>query len=609
MSTEPTHRPDYWHRSETRLLAAGLAGVGAVYFGFIGVPVKLAEDIVKRGGYYIMLLAFVLFLHSLWRLLRTRPPSREPPLSRQQFWLAVAAVAGGGVAAIIAEPFRCKILYDEYVLQSTAFNMHYFRDVATMVRGYDIQGVFLSTDNYLDKRPYFFPFVISLVHDLTGYRPLNAFLVNAALMPLSLALAFAYGRRLALWLGGMLAVLLLASLPLLGQNATGSGMELLNVVMILGALLLATEYLSAPSEESLSALLLGAVLLAQTRYESALFVAPAGLVMLLGWWRSRRIILPWTTCLVPLLLVPVALQNKVLSNSPVLWELNEEAKSRFGLEFLPKNFRGCYDFLFNTSWQQANSVLLAVTGLAACGWLGWRLLRVLRDRSAQVLRSAAPARVALFCFSGAILANVLLVFCYYWSNFNDPMAARFALPLYLFFAFATVLGAAALDVRLPATRLLLAAAAIYFAGVTTSRYAHHFYSHLGIDEIEWTQRFVAARPPGRRLIITNRSTLPWLLEKVPSILIDRARLVSDRLQFQLNDANFSEILVMQTLPPATDEGDHQILPAERLAGFRLELLAERRFGTKVTRISRLVSIDDSALPPPKKAEMNRFPHD
>ena len=577
-------------RSETRLACFGAAAVAAVYLGFIGVPVAAAENFVKRGGYYVILGAFALFLHALWRHGRTRSPWSEP-LTRRQVWITAGVIALFSLLAIGAEPFRPKVLYDEFVLQSTAFNMHYFRDVATMVRGYDIQGVFLSTDNYLDKRPYFYPFLISLVHDLTGYRALNACLVNAVLMPVSLALAFIFGRLLTRWTGGLLAVLLLGSLPLLGQNATGSGMELLNVVMILAGLILATEYLRAPTNESLTAFLLCVVLLAQARYESALYAAAAALITVFGWRRAQRIVLPWSASLVPLLLIPCALQNKVLSNSPVLWELGEQATTRFSIGFLPKNIHGCVNFLFNTSGQQANSLLLTLTGLVA---LVWVLGRVVHSRFA--LRPARPAPLALTCFGGVILANTFLVFCYYWSSFDDPMASRFSLPLYLLLAFAVVRMAADCDRRWPVTGTFIALVALFAWGFTTTRYASHFYSHLGIDEIEWQRRFVQSLPPGRRLIITNRSTLPWLVNKVPSILIDRARLVSDRLQFQLHDTNFDEILVLQALPPTTAEGDHQILPAERLNGFRLETIAERRFGTKLARISRLIAIDDSALP-------------
>ncbi|MBI2516135.1 MAG: hypothetical protein HYV95_04400 [Opitutae bacterium] len=584
----------WWRRSEVRLCLFGLSGVGAVYLGFLAIPVATAEEFVKRGGYYVMLAAFGLFLHALWQLRKTAPGESVPPLTRKQVWLVGTVIGLLSAVAIAAEPFQSKILNDEFVLQSTAFNMHFFRDVATMVRGYDIQGVFLSTDNYMDKRPYLYPFVVSLLHDLTGYRPLNAFLVNAGLYPLALFLAFQFGRLLTHWRGGLLAVLLLGSLPLLGQNATGSGMELLNVVMILVSLTLGTVYLRNPGDESFAAFLLAVVLLTQARYESALYVGAAALIGLLGWLRVQRVILPWQALLAPLLLAPCALQNKVVSHTPILWELTQQASTRFSLDYLSGNLAGAVDFLFNNTSELANSGLLSWAGLA--GLLGL-LVVVIRRRPAW--RTASPAALSLAGFGLIILINTLLVFCYYWSNFSDRMASRLALPLCLLLTFCAVLFAAVWDVRGPVSRVLLVVVGAYAVGVSTTRFAHHYYSHVGIDEIEWTRRYVNSLPTGSgpSLIISNRSTLPWLIEKRPSILISRARLVADRLRYQLTDVNFSRIIVLQTLPPGSIEGDHAVIPEEQLLGFHLTLLAERRFGSKLVRISQLVSIDESALPP------------
>jgi hypothetical protein len=577
-------------RSDVRLALAGAAGLLAVYLGFLGVSVEAAELFIKHAGYYVILASFALFVHALWRLWRQPVPGAPDPLTRGQALVVTLAIAGFSFLAINAEPFRSKILNDEFVLQSTAFNMHYFREVAMMVRGYDIQGVFLCTDSYLDKRPYLYPFVVSLFHDLTGYRPLNAFLVNALLMPVGLWLVFVFGRLLAGWRSGLLAVVLMGALPLLGQNATGSGMELLNIVMILATMTLAAVYLRAPSEIPLAALGLAAVLLAQARYESALYVAPVGLVVLLGWVRAGRIILPWPLLLVPLLLVPCALQNKVLSNSPLLWELNEKAATRFSLSYFADNAAGAWNYLFSPNPMLANSRLLSVVGLLGVAWGLFTLIRALpRWWSAP----AAPA--ALTAFSLAIAANTLLVFCYYWSNFMDPMASRFGLPLHLALACAAVLLAAFLDRWWPATKLVIAAGLVFLLGVTTSRYAYHGYSHVGIDEVEWEKRYINALPPGPRIIISNKSTLPWLLEKKPSILINRARLVADRLAYQLERRDFLEILVLQGARPTSADGDFELPPADRLPpGFKLELIAEKRFGTKLARISRLVAVD---LPP------------
>lgn len=580
--------PALFQRKEFRLGLFGLAAVAAVYFGFIGIDVEPAGMLVKRFGYYVMLLTFALWLVSLWRLWRERIPG--PGISRRELAAAVTVIGLFTVMAVNAEPFRSKVLFDEFVLQSTAFNMHYFRDTATMVRGYDILGAFLSLDNYLDKRPNFYPFLVSLVHDFTGYRTANAYWLNAALFPMILGLAYYLGRRIAgLW-GAFVVVLLLGSLPLLGQNATGSGMELLNFGMILAVAALGGAYLRRPDHTRLSALVLGAVLLAQARYESAVYVLPAALIILIGWWRQGGVVISWMAVVSPLLFVPFALQNKVLNNTKWMWELRDNQDSRFSAGYLAKNLESAADFLFSTTQRYANSLTLTILGFLALGWLLWHLVRRRPD-----LRTVPEDRLALFLLGLGAVGNTVLIMFYYWSSFNDPMASRFSLPLHLVFVFAIATAGVALARRLPALPGLLAGLALVAVVAGTSRFAQPLYSHTGADEIEWEKRFVSARPPGPKLVITNKSTLPWLLLKIPSILVGRAALVADRVQYNLQAGTFSEILVTQSFRPTTADGDYQMNPEDKLPkGFEVEYLAERRFGTKLTRISRLVAID---LPP------------
>lgn len=575
-------------RSDVRLAGFGLSALAAVYFGFLGLDVEPAGMVVKRYGYYFLLVTFALWVTALWRLWQRRTAGEN--LSQRECLWAGLAIGLLSLVAITAETFRSKILYDEFVLQSTAYNMHYFRDTATMARGYDILGVFLSTDNYLDKRPNFYPFLISLVHDLTGYRTANAHWLNAVLLPVTLGLVYYLGRRLNGRRGGLLAVLLLGSLPLLGQNATSSSMELLNITMLLAVVALGAAYLRQPDDTRLSALVLGAVLLAQSRYESAIYVAPVALIIALGWWRQRRISLSWAAVLAPCLLIPYALQNKVLNNTKWLWELRDNQESRFSLDYLSGNLDSAREFFFNTNPRLANSWPLAVLGFLALGYVLWRLLR-----ARPSLAGANPDHTALFLLGIGMVTNTVIIMFYYWSNFDDPIASRFSLPFHLVLAFAVVVLAARLDRRGPASLALLGGMTVFALGVTTSHSAQHLYSYLGIDEIEWEKRYVAALPPGERLVISNKSTLPWLLVKTPSILIGRTRLVGDRLQYQLERKTFREILVMQSLRPTTVQGDHQLVPEDRLPpGFDLELVTEKRFGTKITRISRLVAVN---LPP------------
>jgi hypothetical protein len=577
---------DMARRTDVRLACFGAAALLAVYIGFIAVPVQTAEELVKRGGYYVIAGTVALFLQALWRL-RAAAPLFSERLSGGQKAAVVGSIAVFSLLAFNAEPYQSKILYDEFVLQSTAFNMHYFRDVAMMVRGYDINGVFVSTDNYLDKRPYLYPFLVSLVHDVTGYRMANAYVLNTILLPLALALAFTFGRMLSGWRGGLLAVLLLGTLPLLGQNATGSGMELTNTVMILASLVLGAAWLFDPGERRLAAFLVAVVLLAQSRYESALYVLAAVFVVAAGWWRRREISVPWIAVLVPLLLLPVALQNKFVSNTPVMWELKETRPSRFDLGYVADNVEGAISYLFSRSAERSNSLLLSILGLLGLAWLLVLLGRYWRRASV-----ASPARIALACFGAAVLANTFLVLCYYWARFDDPMASRFSLPLHLLLTFAVVLLAADLDRWLPATRGLWLAVGSFSLVTATAKFSYHYYSHMGVEEIEWQRRYVSRLPPGDRLIVTGGSSVPWLLEKKPAILIGRAQLVADRLQYQLDVRGFHEILVIQSLRPSTIDGDHQVIPDDKLPpGFKLEMLAEKRFGTRFSRISRLLAVD------------------
>ena len=576
------------NRPVLRLGLFGLCGVAALYFGFIAFDVATARMLLRQGGYYVILLTFLFWVGALWQVKRESGP--QVPAPRRELWIAGIFIALLAVMALFHETFRSKILYDEYVLQSTAYNMHFFRDGSAIVRGYDIQGVFLSLDSYVDKRPVFFPFLLSLVHDALGYRPGNVYVLNGLLFVLTLGLVYWIGRRLNGWRGGLLALGLLGSLPLLAQNASGAGMELLNFFMLVVVILQAAAWLRHLDESRLTALVLGVILLVQSRYESAIYVGPAAVAILWGWWRARRIIISWPVVLAPWLLIPVALQQKVVSNSPVMWELHDNQTSRFSVDYLAGNLKGAWVFFSEPGLVHANSLLLGALGAVALVVVAGRL--VLKWRQLPALE---PLRASLLLFGGGMLTITVLMMFYYWAAFNDPMAARFALPLNLLMAVAVVAVAALADRKAPASVILLAAVAVFVLGFSAPKQSYHFYSHLGNDEIEWERRTIAARPAVSRLIVSNKSTLPWMVDSTPAILIQRAQAVADRLAEQLKLPDFTEILVTQSARPTSADGQYQIVPEEKLPPwFHLELLAERRFGTKLARISRLVAID---LPP------------
>ncbi len=572
----------------------------ALYFGFIHFTVEGARNALREGGYYFILATFTAWVAATWLAWRRRPVHAEVSMPGRVDWiLAILTVAVLTGLALVHETFRSKILYDEYVLQSTAYNLHFFRDNSAMVRGYEIQGVFLSTDSYVDKRPVFFSFLLSLVHDLSGFRPENVFILNGLLCAVTLMLAWWLGWRLNGRRGGLLAVGLLGTLPLFAQNASGAGMELLNLCMLLIAMHAAAQWLERPDESRLTAFVLGIVLFAQSRYESAAYVLPAAAAIALGWWRARRVVVSWGVIVAPLLLVPVALLQKVISNSPIMWELRENQTSRFSVEYLANNLHGAWQFFGSVGVSLANSLLLGALGLLALLLIGGRILLGWRKRD-----FFSPVRQSLLLFGAGIAAVTGLIMFYYWAALNDPMAARFALPFHLLLVLAVVAAAAFLDRRWPVSWAALVAVGLFLLGSSAPKQSYHFYSHLGNDEVEWERRFVASLPAESKLVISNKSTLPWLIDRTPSILLERSRGVADRLSAQLDMPDFQEILVTQGMRPTSREGDYELTPEDKLPDwFELELLAERRFGTKLARISRLVAVHlpadfKASTPPP-----------
>src|SRR6185312_11164146 len=132
-----------------RLLLFALCGVLAVLIGFIVVPPLLAEKLIINGGYYYMLGLFSLFVYFAVRVARTRRAVWQGWLRRPRG--PAIAIAACTAFALWSDPFQHKVLFDEYVLQATAFHMHVTKEIGTVIRAYDISGTWLPIDTFLDK--------------------------------------------------------------------------------------------------------------------------------------------------------------------------------------------------------------------------------------------------------------------------------------------------------------------------------------------------------------------------------------------------------------------------------------------------------------------------
>lgn len=587
---------------DRRILLLILAGLLALLLGFFSLTPDQSLAAVTYGGYWAMLLIAALFVWSLVKIARASAAS-WPSWRAAPRWPAVLIAVCGGVL-LAHERYGFKILMDEAMLLGTSMSMHFEKTVLVPMRGHDIQGAFQIVTGQLDKRPLFQPFLTSVLHDFTGYRPENVFVLNSILTFVLLALAYFTGRKFAGRAGGGLAVLLLTSLPLLAQNATGGGFEVLNLVMILATLLLGIRFAERRDADSQEAMVLSVVLLAQTRYESVLFVLPVALVILWAWWRERRPVLSVAVCCAPLLLVPYALHNKVFSVRESSWEMMSQPgyEQPFSVAYIPDNLAHALNFFFNTTGEQSNSLVLAGLGFLAAPFLALWTINLLRR-----IREAEPARVALAFFTIGFAAHTLLLLCYFWGKFDDPVIRRLSLPLNLALALSVVI--VAMEFRRPALFRWLAGitVAAMFAHSLPAMARHDFtMSYYVGREAEWRREFIAHHPERDYLFIDNSSVF-WIAHLVSATPMIQATLHKENIEYHLRNHSFSAIYVFQRLEVDDKTGRFTVQHDDELsADYQLETVWERRFTPlRVSRISRVVAIKEGPAaprPPPPPIE-------
>ena len=130
--------------------------------------------------------------------------------------------------------------------------------------------------------------------------------------------------------------------------------------------------------------------------------------------------------------------------------------------------------------------------------------------------------------------------------------------------------------------------------------AHNREINQQAIELAWEQQQVALMDPVSRLILTDKTTLGWLMKGQPSLGLNDAGFRAEAIQFHLDHGTFKEVLVTQRYRPVNAEGrvfevdPRDVIPAR----FVLEPVVERMIGGRLVRISRVVEI----LPRPDETE-------
>lgn len=529
--------------SPARFVCLALVVFGSLYFGF-RISEETSMALIRHVGYFLSLLTVVAFTFFGYRSLSPELSGSCLSQSRSKLLMGCAIILLGSWILFIHASFEYKIAMDDYILSSTAKTMHGYREVAYTSFGRNIGNTFVPIEVVVDKRPWLYPFAVASLHDLVGYHEINPFIVNAFFGVLFLIGSYLFGFALAGTYGGCLSVLLWVSLPLLSHNASGAGMEMLNLLCTQIVLLCSVYYLKQPSAVREGFLALSMVLLANARYESGLFVFPVIAVIAIGWFRSKRIFLSWGSVLSVVLLVPVLWQLRIYSATESSWEMASSASAPFGIANLAENFPHALAFFFNTSDTLGNSFLLSAFGLV--GMIAFVFLLRTELKKYWVNN---PAGLVLSIFFIFFLLHLALVLSFHSAKLDARFVSRYSLPFHFALVFPVIAILGYMMSRVRYTRLVSITLIVLFIHVftlPTNSKAVPTQSNFLVREFNWLSKYADAVFEEKCLII-DTYTLQWALEERAALESQVVYTYASRVSEEIEGGKYSAAYLIQRL--------------------------------------------------------------
>jgi len=342
-------------------------------------------------------------------------------------WRAATLAAGGAAAlaalTVLAVEPRHRMQWDETSLLGTAQGMHRQRAALLTGSAVPFAGDLVPLEQTLDKRPPLFPFLVSVLHDASGYRPANAFVVNAIALGLALlVVGLAVG-----WFGGAIpaatAMLLLLASPLTSLAATSGGLEMLAGLLLVVVLAQALAVVREPSAVRVELLLATGLVFAAVRYEALPLLL---LVLGLAAWQTRgrwrcAATTRWLLLLLPTLLTPLVLLLLHGRQDRFYPEANGEPL--LALAHFVDHVGPLLHWLFAPRFETGEVAVLS--WLAVVAW-GHRLFR--RQATASDLLVVVP-----------IAAATTLTLAWFYGDVREVTAQRLFVPIVWFCALSPLL--------------------------------------------------------------------------------------------------------------------------------------------------------------------------
>ncbi|MFP4493904.1 MAG: hypothetical protein ACLFRP_08465 [Puniceicoccaceae bacterium] len=555
------------------LFIGTLTTVAAVFaLIYFGSKEGAAAGIHVHLGYYFCLTLFVCWLYFLWRA--HRRPGCIRWMRRRWRGLLLALVAG--LSLQVTQEHRFRVFNDEPAHQMVARSMHELREISVPEVGYLLEGQLEFGERSVSYRMYFYPFLVSLVHDLTGFRVGNGLIVNGVLGIGFFLLVYLIGVRFHP-AGGVFLVLLAATLPLLDISATSWGYDLTNLTFLAALFLASAGYLERPDRNRLNLLIATSLIASMCRNESVLLLPFPALVIAYAAYRRRgRIPVSRFAAVSPFFLLPALSAHWIFrAFNPAGLYSSWGDDGFFVLPAIPGNFVRVAFWLFDFSPTTASSPLVSFFGLLGLVFL---LTKVSLSLSRRAPVHPRTVLVLLFC----VVAFPVYVFVFL-GQFWNPLAGeavRFLLPAHLLFLILAGWWLGNVDLNPVVLRfsLILLGAAVFLFGLPARATIPRGNNAAFGQHAQWAVRWLDDNDDGSTLYVSPLNSF-FLLYDHPTIGSNRANRHVRELMHLVREGYYDRVLgfVIERYDPREGRWS-PVEPAPPLSGSILTTpVDERRF--------------------------------
>ena len=379
--------------------------------------------------YYLLMVTVLCWAGTY--LYRARDVDREKAVAwvKENWPGVVVALVVTAIAGLAVEP-ALRVLSDEANLVGTSKNFFDSKTATFTVSGKNYYGSYWDVDVAIDRRPTLFPFLVSLVHAALGYSYENAFVFNLLLLPAFLLVSYRLAKSLGGEAFGVVSALFVAAHPVTLVSVRSGGFDFLTAFFGLLVIKSLHDHFHDRSPATLAILWMNLCMFAEIRYESALFIPPIVVLLLLFRLITWSTLRPYAFvyALTPVYWLPRIWQAILRGNVP------EQAPGTvtFSVENFLDNAHEYFEPVLSPAKAHPfhSAILIALGVVGSLVWLGWLLARV-RAKDWQ-----APQTRFAICVFVWMLVQTVIVWSYVWGRAQYPSSARLVIAIDTFFSFA-----------------------------------------------------------------------------------------------------------------------------------------------------------------------------